>query len=532
LRLLVPLAWSLALAAPLAACAPGDPLPIGEASTSTDSRDASSDATPDAGSSDASDASLDSGGDGGSTDAADASAPDADTTAFTVGEPLAATVDLLWTAPMRLAVPIETGEILAESNGELLRFVPGQGLPLYHGSAAGELRAAARVDGQTLVAGTGGVWVLEPGGLDPSPLGPSLGKTNLVESLLAVPGAGGDDLWIGAVKGLYRWRSGSLEPIVPGALPDRDALLAHGAPLDGSPALWVASGELIYALTEGADGLLAWPERDDLPASALAADSAGHLWAISEGALHQRTPDGVWHGVPVAEPATAVAARPDLPATWILDADGLLRHEAGVVRPGSKQPDGAERLLATPDGAAVVYGDDGIWIVLPGHLLTLAGIEDGQTVTSATVVSVTPTPPVGVVSVTATIDEAPADVQQDPWRVVLSPAALGDGPHTLAVTTTWEEGDPATATVGFVVETLPPPTWTEDIEPLYQQRCDTCHNPAVTKSPLDTYDLWKSRIDDILGAVTKGLMPLPPNPALTPTEVDRIQAWRDADFPK
>jgi len=78
----------------------------------------------------------------------------------------------------------------------------------------------------------------------------------------------------------------------------------------------------------------------------------------------------------------------------------------------------------------------------------------------------------------------------------------------------------------------PPPTWTDDIEPLATERCLLCHGPgALGANQMHTQEQWMNRIDDILLVVTSGAMPLPPNPTLDPATIQRIQSWKNAGFP-
>lgn len=513
-----------------AACAPG-PLDLGAAPADVVTPGPDAPGAPDATTADTADPDAPDAPDADSPDAAAAAdATDAGPGSLTAGDPLAPVVVPMWTRAVSWLGSLPNGWALIHSDGELLRFIPEQDLPLHHGTTLGDPRAAAVVGGAALVAGTKGVYVFEDGKLAKSPLSTALGKTTLVHDLCGAPDG---TLWLATVKGLYRWRDEALAPVGTDGLPDRDALLAWGAPRDGAQALWVAADTALYALVEDG-GLQAWPERDDLAITDLAADDAGNLWAVADGALHLRTPDGAWEVVSLpgaADPVLAVAAPPG-GAAWVLTAGELLRVEGGVLRSAGAVTKGATLLGAAPDGSAVLAGTQGLYRVFPGHLVTLDGLSAGATVTVPTTVEIRPTPAEGVTAVSAQVDGVAQTVGASPWTVALDPPSLGDGPHTLAVTVTWDQGEPATTSVPFNVELQPIPTWGADIQPLYAARCDKCHNPAVTKSPLDTYDLWVARVDDILAAVGSGTMPLPPNAPLTPGEVNGIALWRDAGFPQ
>lgn len=522
----------IALLLAVAGCA-SDPLPLGSGDGST---------AQDAGPQDAVQPIKDASGDDSSTpdttsDAewSDISQNDADATeeapVLTEGDPLEPIVVPLWTRAVSFLAALSSDDLLVYSDDEILRFVPGQDLPIHLGTTAGVPLAATLLAPSTLVAGTKGVYVVQGSTLAKSPLSAALGKTTLVHDMVTTPAG---DLWIATIKGLYRWRGEALAPVVPGELPDRDALLAWGPPHEGEPALWVAADGAIYAIVESTDGALStWPERDALPVTALAADGEGALWAVSEGgAVHRRAPDGAWRSIPLPDTALALASPPASKALWILGAAGLYRVEGGVLRAADDVTKGATLLGAGTDGSALLAGPQGLYRVHPGHLVTVGGLVEGQTVGATQLVTIHPTPPGSVDTVTADVDGAPLTVETDPWQVTISPAALGDGPHTLSVSVTWQEGEPAAASVAFMVESLPIPTWSGDIQPLYADRCAKCHAAAVTKTPLDTYEVWVARIDEILVNVGNGNMPLPPNPPLTTQEIGSIAAWRDAAFPE
>lgn len=76
-----------------------------------------------------------------------------------------------------------------------------------------------------------------------------------------------------------------------------------------------------------------------------------------------------------------------------------------------------------------------------------------------------------------------------------------------------------------------PPTWTRDIQPIFAQRCALCHGPDASARPLHTPQQWQAEIDLILTNIRDGRMPLPPVELLDVEAIERVQRWRQADFP-
>lgn len=76
------------------------------------------------------------------------------------------------------------------------------------------------------------------------------------------------------------------------------------------------------------------------------------------------------------------------------------------------------------------------------------------------------------------------------------------------------------------------PTWSGDVLPIFDGRCDICHGQRGNARRLDDQDSFSSQIDLILAAVREQRMPLPPNDPLTDAEIDLIVRWQEAEFPE
>jgi Copper type II ascorbate-dependent monooxygenase, C-terminal domain len=89
-----------------------------------------------------------------------------------------------------------------------------------------------------------------------------------------------------------------------------------------------------------------------------------------------------------------------------------------------------------------------------------------------------------------------------------------------------------------------PPTFTKDVAPILQAKCQSCHRRGqVGPFALETYEQARKRADDIAGVVEDHLMP-PWKPApgvgpklqhdlsLTPDQIKVLQAWAEAGAPR
>jgi uncharacterized membrane protein len=91
------------------------------------------------------------------------------------------------------------------------------------------------------------------------------------------------------------------------------------------------------------------------------------------------------------------------------------------------------------------------------------------------------------------------------------------------------------STLTFVVGPFVPPTWTDDIRPIFLEHCQRCHDSggALTAGvdlPLDSGEQWQINIEDILRLVEDGTMPSEDDEALSDEEVQTIRAWRIGGF--
>lgn len=449
-----------------------------------------------------------------------------------LGADLTVAVEAVLEGQIDFVTPLNRGALVVQSAG-MVKYGASIGASLVDvGAEPGAVVSAAALEwGTVVIAGENGFYVYAQGTLSPSPLSTAVDVTK-VQSVLATPGPEGPfDVWLALDDSLHLWRKGQSFAIQPGVLPVAGAQMAFGAPVDGKPATWIASGGAVYALVWETDQFVAYQSRATTPVDAIAVDFEGTLWIASEGKLLSRGFDGKWHGHAEVTDVEDVSASPDAVDLWIRTKNGLFHHKGGTIRPVGSAPAGITRLFSADGGAALIVTATGLYRVLPGRSIAVAGIDDGGLLQMVATVTIQPDAPDHVNSVTVSLDGAPVDLMGTEWSVQVDPAPLSDGTHALEIKVTYDDGTPDSArTVRFSVFHQRPPTWTDDIEPLFELRCEVCHGLRGSARKLDTSALWSSDFDRIVAAINDGRMPLPPNNPVTPEELELLEGWRAAGF--
>ncbi|MCA9555663.1 MAG: cytochrome c, partial [Myxococcales bacterium] len=312
-------------------------------------------------------------------------------------------------------------------------------------------------------------------------------------------------------------------------LPAAGCVMTSGAPVAGVEALWLACQGSVYGLVPNGDQLQGHPQPQVSDVVSLAADGKGALWIVNgSGGVWSRSKDGAWRPHDFATGVLRVAAAQQAEEVWFETMDGLWVYDQAEFRPVLGV---SGTLLAALDpGRALISSAQGTLRIATRRRVDLVGLDDGALLSAPTEVLIYPLEPAAVVSVTASVDEQPIAVQAG-LRILLDPADLADGTHTLTVTADYG-AEQVQASLRFSRYAGPPPTWLDDVQPLFTARCALCHGAQGSARRLDSATIWAEQIDSILDNVRTGRMPLPPNPSLTPEEVARVEGWAAAGFPE
>lgn len=381
-----------------------------------------------------------------------------------------------------------------------------------------------------LLAASDGIHALHEQGLVRSPLSDALAGLEPVD-LLSAGGEGAYTLWIAGRTQLAYWSDGQVHTVAPQGLPTSDCRLA--STLEGPDRRWVwaACAGRLYALVPGPEGLQAQAQVDVSDVRSLAADGVETLWVVNgAGEVWSRDPGDAWR--PHTFASDALRVRADGPDAWFETMSGLWHHgPSGFAAVNS--PTSLGLLASLADGQVLLQTAEGL---VRGSLrrgIRFEGLAPNALIEAPTLVTLAVVTPAQVESVLARLDDAPLSVREDlGWSVFVDTSSLSDGSHELQVEVTYADGEQVQSSLRFSYYAGPVPTWTGDVQPIFEARCAICHGNQSGARRLDGAELWQEQITSILENVTTERMPLPPNPPLTREELDRIEGWVAAGFPE
>ncbi len=273
---------------------------------------------------------------------------------------------------------------------------------------------------------------------------------------------------------------------------------------DGAPALSPLNDAVAGALdlavrgdelwTAGAQGVHRWRAGELVsvrlggaaPGAARMAMSGPNVWVLADGVLWRLWEEGGGWSAQIA------LASPDFVARWVAagpSGDAWLSDGGRVVR---VSPDDAFA-YALPEHVGLAAAGDDVWVWGEDALWRWSG--DALW------------PAAGVGGVTGVV-------------------ALGSG-SALVVGATG-----LVRISGDAPPSAPVPTWSADVQPLFEAACEMCHGARSNARRLETREAFAADIDSILTAVREARMPLPPNEPLTAGDIEMLDRWRRADFPE
>ena|GEM_PF-3750476 len=392
-------------------------------------------------------------------------------------------------------------------------------------------------DSSYLLTDKNGFFVFEKGEISPTPLS-NVWTSSPAQDLLATPRPNKEvDIWIGSDEGIELWRAGRLFKMNVGDMPSKQPILSFGAPYEGAPAIWVASESTVYAIVLQSDEVLVYPDLlpealDNHPIEGMIVDGEGTLWLLVNGVLRSRGYDGQWYMHTQPSDVTSIIGSIHAQQMWIEASGEIWRHQGGVFRKVANLPS-STLLGMSESGYAVISNQTGIKRLEVGRDIPIEGLSDGALVAGLVQAIIRPPDSTKVEKIEALLDGSQIEVKPFPWRVEFDAENLTDGFHSLVVSVTYSDGSASgNARIGFFVGLASTPTWGLEISFISQNRCQLCHNATGGNArDLSSKERWVEEIDQIIAALRSGRMPLPPYPSLTEGMVDRLETWRDANFP-
>lgn len=410
-----------------------------------------------------------------------------------------------------------TGEAVLAGPGRVLIEDPS-GLRLIDARVDGEtsyadltgpVTAAATIDGEILAAVDGALWTLDDTPR-PSPLGDALDSP--VDTLVASD----DALWIVAGE-VLRWSRGTLSAVRFDDTPIAGPVFPGAVHADG-PVTWVRDADRLVALDAS---LAAVDVLDVAGSSRLQVAGDGSAWILGEE-LSIWTPGADGPTVVDAE-VLSIAAHPGADAVWVETSDGVFVGDVQGLAP-TTVPAGAW-LGVDGQGRLLVRSAEGLERVAAGRSVALLDLS--ETVRGRTVLTVDPSTAEGVSEVLLTLGDVETTLTTAPYRGSLDPAEVGEGSVDVSVRVSWEDG--TSARTSLTVEVVDgAPTWVDDVDPIFQASCSSCHS-ADDARPLDTSEAWQDDFENIFSQVSSGAMPLGLDP-LSNDDLDLLSAWEAGGF--
>jgi hypothetical protein len=418
--------------------------------------------------------------------------------------------------------------ILVGKDDGLLLLEAGQ-LPVTLSEEAANPLGAAVHDGGLLALLDAGLFVVSRGELAATPLADALDGPPLEIS------AAGETLWFRTEGGVRVLRGGSLAALAVEETP-LTGPLAAGIAADGTPLAWIGAGERLVAISS----IGALRVDRALAVESLATDGAGQVWVVSDGELVRGALEGPWHHYVLPDPVTSVTADPGAPGAWIRAGSAIYRvsstEEATTEEAhfdllgGDLSPTG---FATDPLGRLLAWNGVDLHRVTAGRVIEVLGLEEGAVVDNRATVTLLPTSPTDVATMSVTVDGTPIAAEpgtDGSWVATVDAVSFaGEGSRSLVATATYTGGQEATSEpVHFTVGSIGEVTWSLHVLPLYQAHCALCHG-GDSATVLEGPDVWQSRIDDILLQVEAGSMPLGRDP-LTDGDIAVLTTWRDGGF--
>ncbi|MEE2902601.1 MAG: Ig-like domain-containing protein [Myxococcota bacterium] len=406
---------------------------------------------------------------------------------------------------------------------------------------------SALLDAETLPWGSLLLWtgseffIWEDDQVVRSPISEKIPVTKSGELLIAPGPSGKKDVWITTDSAVFLWREEQAIQLDFGPLAAGPKHLRFGAPWNTSAATWLGTSNGVDALVETGTVTTRYQSLVAYPVDNLVIDFEGTVWVLTSGRLFSRDWDNNWVEHLGLGTVLAIAGHRDSKQLWLMTKRmGLWSHRGGNFQPAEWSDNGLsldsldlEKLVFSGlrEGQLIVGDHLNRYVVTPGRFLNLEGLEDGSLLTSTVSFDVRVSEPQTVDEIQVFLDGQPLSPASSPSNFSISPAGLADGSHEISVNVSYLDGAPdSRLVVRFSVYSENPPTWVNDIFPIFQNDCEVCHGLRGSARLLSTPDLWRSDIDIILDVVRKGTMPLPPSPPLSEGEIIQIEGWKAAGY--
>lgn len=359
-----------------------------------------------------------------------------------------------------------------------------------------------------LMAIDGTLYIEETEQWEVSPLSESNGHTT--QELYSIQ----DTLFLFGAGQLFSWQNGTTRQI---SIPEQtilDIAIQNNNILLRTPALYS------YNIESKSLSVL-WEE----PVSSLAVDGESHVWFSQDNTLYSQSSQGTLVSYTLPSTIIEIAANTKGRGIWIQthEAHYFYRDthffDVGWTEHTWLDVDEHDR-LSVSDGTQITR----ISIDRP---TVIQGLNKNEAITTKQNLRLLPSAPDSVESVQVFISGTELIVEEQNWTFALNPDDFSTGLHNIHIVQHTSE-DTHMAIHPFINQELPSVQWEEDIAPLHEEYCASCHGGA-TETALTSKEEWQQNIHLIIDVVSDERMPLGA-PPLSQEQITTIRAWKQGDF--
>ena len=313
---------------------------------------------------------------------------------------------------------------------------------------------------------------------------------------------------------LHSWSEGSARQI---SIPEQTIL---DIALQGTSVI-LRTPKLYSYNTQTKETSTLWAE----PVFALSVDAQGTIWFAQDQTLYKKDTSGILSSFLLPSDITNLMANPKGQGLWIqtLDSHYFYRNQefqdVGWIEQNWLDVDEHDRLIIG-DGTHVQR----ISIDRP---TVIQGLNKNDALTTRKDLVLLPSDPESVQSLQVFLSGTELNVQESDWSFQLTPDLFATGTHDIHIVQHTEEESHLTIHP-FINQELPVVFWEEEIQPLHEETCASCHGGA-TETALTSKEEWIQNIDIIIDVVSAQSMPLGA-PPLTEEQITTIRAWKQGGF--
>jgi len=409
---------------------------------------------------------------------------------------------------------------VAQTTDGILVFQRDSGEWFAHGFGPRWLNSAASLsNGDVLISGEEGIVISDEEWMGTSPLEALMEKIPARHLLWTVQG-----LFFLAEGDLYLWQEGTLMKLTWDAPATKWERISKGPCLNGGPGL-VLVGEMTGCLDLTSEDLqlytlFSFAIQDD-------AWTSEKGYVVVQGELFQRDPVGTWIHLPFPERIHELYAHPGHPALWVQGESNWWQVFGSSLIPIQGIDPLFNPSYMTLSGELEGIQNEAWTVYTAGNSLLLDGLTPGETVYDAREVSASIEGTEESVEWEFSLNGTQISTTGGTW--FLDPQEVSEGLHSLSITANFDADLPPVSTLlTFTVK--PIPTWSNQIEPIYQEKCSLCHEPGVTTFPLHTAETWKYNSTEILQVLEDDIMPLLPVLPLEEEDKEKVEKWVEFGF--